>query len=1184
MRTATAVLMRAKNIVLGSGPRSSVDKKGSMANSEFSSTSTHYSLDRLSPLEGTTGASAAAVTRRGHGGRAAALTSTLVAMMAVVVAMMLAVASDAQAAIGENFSFAPTATEAPDPVSSAPAFPGARAFWAGVCDMADGAAAIGAPPPSAPRSNCIEHRTGSSSLFGGAPDATVPPLAPGVPAGSAGADGWYTGFQGVTGALTMLGGAPSWRLADVTGAGAHADGTASFWLSRAPDSGFGAGIIGDKTADGATRSVTVRLPPGVVGNPRAVPQCPSEALTTVPPNCPPETQVGTSTIALSGLGGVFPVYNVEPRDGNAAELVIAAAGHTSYNTNVMVTATARTDDDFSIEAMSVEIPAGFPLMGQTFTLWGVPWAASHDRFRPVAAYCGQSSAGTPSGMLGSGLPGGFGGRAPGCSQEPQPYDPSWGPIKPFLTTQTECAASNPVTRISATNWHTSVIATATSQAPLLDGCEDVQFDASFLMQATSPTPDSASGLNVDLSVPQNNDPPHAKRFNADDDDPESAVAHWKSTAGLARSHLKDSFVTLPEGFSVNPSAATGLVGCSDAQIGVTNAASNPLVFNDGDPFNKDGGADGAECPDGSIVGTAEVTTPLLEEKLTGEVVLGEAKSTDPQSGQMFRLFIVVRNHERGLVAKIHGTTTADGVVGEGGNGQLRATFENNPRVPFSNLKLSFKGGSKGILATPQGCGGYDWTSTFTAWSGAPAVPQGGQFPVSGDCSTGFAPTLAAGMDTQSARSHGSFSFRFARNDGEQWFNRLTAILPTGLLASVRDLPLCTSAQAATGSCPLGSQIGVLDAKAGSGDPFVLERKGEVFLTEGYKGGEYGLMVKVRPIAGPFRGAMELSPIVVRQAIHVDRRTAQVTAISDPFPLIHHGIPLRVREVLVNVDRPNFMLNPSDCSPKQVQATILSAEGTRADVANHFQASGCANLRFRPRLNLRLTGRRQVRTGRHPGVRAVVRQQGIGEAGIAKAEVRLPKSLALDVDNAQALCEFEDGTKPDLENHCPKGSIVGRARAVTPLLNRPLVGNVYFVKNIRIDPDTGNEIRTLPMIIVALRGEIAVNLVGESSTTRSGKLVNTFDEVPDAPVSRFNLNIRGGSNGILAVTRTRRSNINLCAKPNSHVAEADMDGQNGRRHDFNVRMKTPCSKRQTRAAKRNAKRAAAMRAAKTRRSL
>jgi hypothetical protein len=222
-------------------------------------------------------------------------------------------------------------------------------------------------------------------------------------------------------------------------------------------------------------------------------------------------------------------------------------------------------------------------------------------------------------------------------------------------------------------------------------------------------------------------------------------------------------------------------------------------------------------------------------------------------------------------------------------------------------------------------------------------------------------------------------------------------------------------------------------------------------------------------------------------------------------------------------------------------------------------SGCAALRFRPNLKLRLAGRRQTTTGRHPGIRAQVTQRN-REAGIKRAVVALPKSLALDVNNAQALCEFADGIKDDLENHCPKGSIVGRARAVSPLLNRPLAGNVYFVKNVRIDPDTGNEIRTLPMIIAALRGEIAINLRGNSNTTRAGKLVNKFRVVPDAPVSRFNLNVKGGRNGILAVTRTRRSTIDICRK--KQIAIARMNGHNGKRHDRNIRMATPCnSKRQ-----------------------
>ena len=164
---------------------------------------------------------------------------------------------------------------------------------------------------------------------------------------------------------------------------------------------------------------------------------------------------------------------------------------------------------------------------------------------------------------------------------------------------------------------------------------------------------------------------------------------------------------------------------------------------------------------------------------------------------------------------------------------------------------------------------------------------------------------------------------------------------------------------------------------------------------------------------------------------------------------------------------------------------------------------------------------------------------------------MPLSLALDPDNAQALCEFRDGTKVDPV--CPKGSIVGRARAVTPLLDQPLSGPVYFVKNVRKDPKTGREIRTLPMLVIPLRGEngIRLNLKGASSVSSSDQLVNTFAAIPDAPVSRFDLSIEGGKNGILV------TNGNLCRK--KQVANVQIDGQNNKASDRNTTLTTPCKK-------------------------
>lgn len=1093
--------------------------------------------------------------------------TTLRSLTAVAItAIALTVPATAGAAVGDHFSIAPTSVNS----TTAPAFaPSETAWWAGVCDLTSADFQIGTDPGTR-FSNCIDHPASTRS---GADGYLIPPLAPGLaanldPASGSGPDGWAMitlELDFVKSVKSTPAQGPNWRLADVTASGTRPDGSGSFWFGRQSDRATGAGQERAVAPDGQPRTITGHLPPGVIGDPTAVPKCPSEALRTVPPTCHPSTQVGTSTIALQGRTTVYPVYNVEPRDGYAAEFIIAGVGVGNIlATNVPVLARARTEGDFGVDAMAVQVPAAANFLGQTVTFWGVPWAASHDNYRPVAGYCVDSDESSNSfedngwtgrGMSPQGLTGGshfVSGRQ--CSQDPVPYDNSWGPIKPFLTTQTECSPQNPVTGIESDNWHNpSVVATASSVAPLVTGCDKLPFAPSASFEPTSAGPDSASGLAVDIEIPSNDEPPAGARFNPDDSDPDSAVSHWKSDAGLATAQLEKTVVTLPEGMTVNPSAATGLQGCSDAEIGVRNATTNPLLFNNDDPFD----GQGAECPAGSVIGTASATTPVLDEVLTGEFVLGSPKSTDPQSGQMFRLFLVLRNRERGITAKVFGSTVADPATG-----RLTTTFEKNPRVPVDNIQVDLKGGDRGTLAMPSTCGGRAVDSQFTPWSaahggGGPVRDLSDPFTVGGDCSFGFDPTLVAGMDNPAGGEHGHFSFEFTRPQGDQWLRGLTARLPEGLLASVRDLPLCSNAQANAGACPAASRIALVDASAGSGDPFVLEQKGEMFLTEGYKGGAYGLAVKVRPIAGPFRDSMELSPIVVRQAIHVDRRTAQVTAVSDPFPLIHHGVPLRVRRVLVHVDRPSFMLNPSNCGQKAVGAAISSEQGTVANLSNPFKAKECSKLRFRPKLTMRLTGRRQVRTGKHPGIRAQVNQTGIGEAGIRKAVVRLPKSLALDVDNAQALCEFEAGTKPDIENQCPKGSIVGRARATSPLLDRPLAGNVYFVKNVRTDAKTGNLIRTLPMIIVALRGEIAINLRGESNTTKSGKLVNTFNDVPDAPVDRFNLNVKGGKNGILAVTRTRRGMINLCKRPKSHVAEAEMDGQNGKVFDRAITMKTPC---------------------------
>jgi hypothetical protein len=1105
--------------------------------------------------------------------------------LAAAAAVAAAAPPASEAAFGDRFGMADVNVAG---APTAPAFPGTSAFWAGACDTASAPAAppFVAPPGAAPSPTPIPGGVGGIPHSVWAPSAPVMAednqevRAPDHPDSCID----FGRLDPTVSDVNLWKQPPAWRLAPVTQAGAHPDGTATMWFRRDPAEPM--------SPDGSVDNIYVDLPAGFVGDPTALPKCTAEQFAHAPTRCPAKTQIGVINLYLTGAGiaagsnyagtpgsnqEILPVYNLEPRHGNVAELGFGDAADGDF-TSVRIVAKARTNGDFGVTGFATQIPAALPLLGQSITLWGVPWAASHDEWRPdvEGKYLGHLY---PIGVVGERGGNESGGIAVG-GLDPEDrvgYDRSWGPVKPFLSNPTECSGQTLFTRMAADTYQFPGAFSDgfpnlgdadwrryESPAPPVTDCEKLPFDPSAAFDPSSTAADSPSGLKVDITIPPNDELPfdvpvpgaseaEVDQYVAD------ATAHWRSDAGLATSHLDKTVVTLPEGMSVNPSAATGLQGCTDAQMGVRELG-NPYLFNNSEPT----------CSDGSKIGTVEATTPLLDgsPNLAGEMFLGTPKSTDSQSGEMFRMFLVLRNPARGLLAKVYGTAVADPATGG-----LTATFDKNPRVPVENIKVNVKGGARGVLATPQTCGSRATESVFSPWSaahgaGGPVRSLSDPFTVGGDCSFGFAPTLNAGMSTNEARSNGSFSFEFSRPDGQQWLRGLTAELPKGLLASVRNLPLCSDGQAAAGACPAGSKIGLVDASAGVGDPFVLEDKGEVFLTEGYKGGAYGLMVKIRPVAGPFRGDMEFSPIVVRQAIHVDPVTAQVRAVSDPFPLIHHGVPLRVRRVTVIVNRPAFTLNPSGCEQKQIGGDFTSAQGTGSRQTVGFQASACRNLPFKPKLTLALTGRKQVKTGKHPGVKATVTQKGVGEAGIEQAVVRLPKSLALDVDNAQALCEFEAGTKPDLERHCPKGSIVGRARAVSPLLNRPLAGIVYFVKNVRIDKKTGNKIRTLPMIIVALRGEIAVNLKGESSTTKSGKLVNTFASVPDAPVTKFNLNIRGGKNGILAVTRTRRSTINLCARPKRHVAEADMDGHNGKRFDRNVRIKTPCAKKSKRKAARD----------------
>jgi hypothetical protein len=871
---------------------------------------------------------------------------------------------------------------------------------------------------------------------------------------------------------------------------------------------------------GNLRNVLVDLPPGLIGNPTAVPQCPktraiaTDLVTEGDTLCTPDSVVGVALVTIADVAGEVThrpalVFNMEPAPGVAAQF-----GFNLLGAIAIIEAGVRADGEYAVTVRARNANNTAPVLGVKVALWGDPADPVHDsqRCRWISSIAIEET----------------GGDRPVCEGEPgTPFGPNPFPShlerKAFLTLPTSCTPPGVgvETRMRVESWDPSSPPADASfishlppgydpndestwdpstwgppQGPT--GCDELPFDPSFSAQPDSSLADSPTGLRVNLGFPQDGL-----------EDPD----------GLATAHLRDTTVTLPEGMTINPSGAGGLAACTDAQVGF-------------------GSVSPVQCPEASKIATVTATTPVLEETLTGAVYVGSQLSDNPESGDMFRIVLALENAERGIFVKLLGKVRADAQTG-----RLVTTFAGNPQLPVSAISLHFKDGPRAPLAMPPDCGTKTVNASMSSWAGH-LVQRTDSFNVACTPDMGlFAPSFQAGTVNPTGGAFSPFAVRINRPDRQQYMSGLTIEMPPGLIGKLKGIPLCPDGQANAGTCGIESRIGTATVGAGPGaNPFFID--GSVSLTGPYKGGPFGLSTAVRVIAGPF----DLGMVVVRQAIYVDPVDAHITVVSDPLPTIVKGVPVRLRSINVDINRPGFTLNPTSCGPKQIKATMVSTSGAIHQATQHFQVGDCQALRLRPRLRMRLTGRKQLRDKGHPGVRAVLRQ-GPGQANLKKVRVKLPLSLALDPNRAQGddLCEFEAGQRVD----CPRRSIIGRARAFTPVLNRPLTGPVYFVKNVRVHPRTGNLIRTLPTLLIPLKGEVDIHLRAQSDTQR-GKLVNTFSAIPDAPVSRFELVIRGGRRGILIV------NGNPCRR--NRIADVQMDGQNGKRRDRGVKIRMPCAKK------------------------
>ncbi len=843
----------------------------------------------------------------------------------------------------------------------------------------------------------------------------------------------------------------------------------------------------------------IELPPGLVGNPFAAPFCPESGLKGAANGngavCPVDSQVGIAHIGAPSIPTInSPVYNIEAPKGSPAMFAFNVLG-----TVVRLTPTVRPGD-YGITMDSGPIGQGIVIPAVEVVIWGVPADPAHnaERFGP---------------LLG------------GLFYFP-PAEPE-GPRKAFLSTATSCPGAPEVRTAHIDGWKsigqfdTESFSSDPNGVPFVaTGCDKLDFSPTIEARPTTNLGDSPSGLEVDLHVPQNTNPD-----------------------GLAEANVKNVSMTLPAGMTVNPSSANGLGACTAEQIGLTTPVGQEHAVFNGAP---------ATCPDASKLGSVEVDTPLIDHPLPGTIYLAE-QNQNP-FGSLLALYIAIEDPQTGVTIKLAGHPQPDPRTG-----QLTVDFDQNPQLPFEDLKVKLFTGPRAALKTPLACGEFKTITDLTPWTspeGADATPSdsfkiaqgaGASACVKSESEAPNKPSFSAGTVDPTAAAFSPFVLKISRDDGTQPIKAIDTTLPKGLLGKLAGIPYCSDAalaaaagrsgkeEQASSSCPAASQVGTVNVAAGAGsEPFYAA--GKAYLAGPYKGAPLSLAIVTPAVAGPF----DLGDVVVRTALNVDPESTQIHAVSDPIPTILQGVPLDVRSIALTLNRPSFTLNPTSCAPGTVGGSVTSVFNQSAALSSPFQVGGCNALGFKPGLSIQLKGATK-RIG-HPALKATLTAKP-GEANIGRAQVNLPHGEFLDQGNLNKTC-----TKPVLlEGKCPETSVYGHATAWTPLLDQPLEGNVYLV---------GGYGFKLPALVAELNGQIRVLLVGKIDSGPNKGIRGTFEVVPDAPVSKFVLEMKGGKKyGLL------ENSENLCkAEPAKRRAVVSFTGQNGKVEESKPVVQNQCGKK------------------------
>jgi hypothetical protein len=819
-----------------------------------------------------------------------------------------------------------------------------------------------------------------------------------------------------------------------------------------------------RAPEGSTKNIRVDVAPGVSTNPEAVKKCsvanftgtelePAPGLHAfTAPNCP-ESEIGTNIahVVVEVATGVFEnfeftgaVYNLEQ-----------PTGLSSY---------------FGV-ALNLQPLLGVPLYSHVLIEGHVDWAKDYHDYFIIKNV------------------------TPGLIESRLIFNGDAGNLEKgaFLSNPSACLGAGPqtTTGLSLESYEGASASSSYTTAIGTEGCNGLPpFELAPFAPTIGLTPETAQsdqpdGITTQLNLPHDPNPAH-----------------------LDSSQLKTATVVLPEGMTLNPSAAPDLQVCTAAEIGIKT--ENPVT-----------------CPEKSKVGEVSLNVPgLPDDSLQGNVYLGvEGPGAGPIAGPPYVIYIDAESARYGLSVRLKGE-----VVPNATTGQVVAKFNENPEQPFTNLILHFKGGPLAPIANPLGCGPASATSSLVPYTGTPAAvtPSSAPFSVTG-CASPLPFSLA--QSTSSSPTTGgtdtSFTFNLTRADGQQYLSKVSTTLPAGLVGRIPAVPLCPEPAASLGACPSTSQIGTTSVLVGSG-PKPVQFNGTVYLTGPVGKAPYGMTFEIPTAIGPFNFGTE----IVRAGIEVDPITARIT-VSSTLPTVIKGVPLRLKSLSVAINKGGFLVNPTNCGALTTNGTLTSTLGATLGTSTPFQATNCTALSFKPKF----TASSNAKTSRANGASLNVKigYPAGAQANIKSVLVTVPKQLPSRLTTLKKAClEATFNANPYA---CPKTSRVGGATVTTPVLPGKLTGPVYFVSH-------GGA--AFPDLDVVLSGDgVTVILVGNTNI-KNGITTSNFAAIPDVPVSSFALKLPIGSNS--AVTAATG---NLCKQP--LVMPTTITAQNGKVIKQNTRI-------------------------------